>query len=111
METRKSMSRSIVITTIFDPSEAIISYSKNQDYELVVVGDRKTPAGWKYDNVKYLSVEHQSEIGRHLKKLLPYNHYCRKMMGYLDCIARGAKYIVDTDDDNIPKENWVFPAF
>lgn len=105
------MSRSIVITTIFDPSEAIISYSKNRDYELVVVGDRKTPAGWKYDNVKYLSVDHQSGIGRHLKKLLPFNHYCRKMMGYLDCIARGAEYIVDTDDDNIPKDNWLFPSF
>jgi hypothetical protein len=105
------MSRSIVITTIFDPSEAIVSYAKNREYELVVVGDRKTPSNWKHENVKYLSIDHQAGIGKHLKEVLPFNHYCRKMMGYLDCISRGAEYIVDTDDDNIPKENWVFPAF
>jgi hypothetical protein len=33
------------------------------------------------------------------------------MMGYLHAIASGAEFIVDTDDDNIPKEDWAFPGF
>jgi hypothetical protein len=33
------------------------------------------------------------------------------MLGYIKAIKNGAEYIVDTDDDNIPKENWNFPGF
>jgi hypothetical protein len=32
------------------------------------------------------------------------------MIGYLEAIRLGADCIVDTDDDNIPKENWSFPC-
>lgn len=46
-----------------------------------------------------------------LAKVLPYNHYCRKMLGYLKAIQDGTDIIIDTDDDNIPKENWGFPEF
>src|SRR4051812_19635532 len=111
MEDRKNMNKFIVITSIFNPTEAVVSFSQNKEYQLVVAGDKKTPASWSCENVKYLSVDDQQKIGTHLSKVLPYNHYCRKLMGYLDCIHRGAEYIVDTDDDNIPKDNWLFPAF
>jgi hypothetical protein len=33
------------------------------------------------------------------------------MMGYLYAIQQGADIIIDTDDDNIPYENWNFPEF
>jgi hypothetical protein len=33
------------------------------------------------------------------------------MLGYLHAIHLGAETIVDTDDDNIPKQDWSFPAF
>lgn len=42
---------------------------------------------------------------------LPFNHYSRKMLGYLKAIEMDADYIIDTDDDNIPKANWTFPCF
>ena len=111
MEDRSGMKKFIVITSIFNPTEAVISFSKNTEYELIVAGDKKSPADWKCENVKYLSVNDQKQIGNHLNKVLPFNHYCRKMMGYLDAIYRGADCIVDTDDDNIPKHNWLFPVF
>lgn len=101
----------IVITSIFEPTEAVIKFSKLNDYKLIVVGDKKSPAGWSADNVHYLSVEDQMESGFELSKVLPYNHYCRKMIGYLASIQEGAEWIVDTDDDNIPKGNWSFPKF
>lgn len=111
MEDRKNMNKTIVITSIFQPTEAVAAFAKMDDYKLVVVGDKKTPADWHYNNVEYLSVDAQQGIGTHLKEVLPYNHYCRKMMGYIHAIAGGAEIIVDTDDDNIPKENWAFPEF
>lgn len=106
-----SINKFIVITSIFDPTEAVVAFSKLPDYEVVVVADRKTPINWVCENVKYLSVEKQSQVGMYLNKVLPFNHYSRKMMGYLYAINNGATIIVDTDDDNIPKENWGFPSF
>ena len=101
----------IVITSIFNPTEAVISFSKFNDYKLIVVGDKKTPTDWHCNNVDYISIEQQVNMAFELSKVLPYNHYCRKMLGYLEAIQKGADYIVDTDDDNIPKENWKFPEF
>jgi hypothetical protein len=107
----KGINDYIVITSIFAPTEAVRDFAALKDYQLVVVGDKKTPADWNFENVVYLSVEKQQSIGRHLVKILPYNHYCRKMTGYLFAVANKAEYIIDTDDDNIPKSNWGFPAF
>jgi len=105
------MKKFIVITSIFEPTDAVLAFSRLQEYQLIVVGDKKSPKDWRCDNVDYLSVEHQETLDFELAKVLPYNHYCRKMLGYLKAIKGGAIYIVDTDDDNIPKENWCFPDF
>lgn len=104
------MKQSIIITSIFPPTEAIIDFSQKQDYELIVVGDKKSPAQWSCNNVEYFSVEDQEKMNFSLNKVLPYNHYCRKMLGYLVAIKNGSTLIIDTDDDNIPKENWGFPS-
>lgn len=103
------MKTAIVITSIFTPTEAVKSFAKMKDYQLIVVGDKKTPADWACENTTYLSVARQEGIGQYLGKVLPYNHYCRKMMGYIHAIKDGAEFIVDTDDDNIPKDGWSFP--
>lgn len=105
------MKTDIVITSIFNPTEAVIKFSKLNDYRLIVVGDKKTPEDWSYENVEYISVSQQDKLNFKLAKVLPYNHYCRKMLGYLKAMQNGANYIIDTDDDNIPKTNWSFPDF
>jgi hypothetical protein len=99
-----------VITSIFNPTEAVLAYSKMEDFTLIVVGDKKTPEDWHCNNVDYISVVQQENLDFELSKVLPYNHYCRKMLGYLKAIKNGAEYIVDTDDDNIPKDKWGFPV-
>lgn len=101
----------IVITSIFNPTVAVKEFAKLDKHQLIVVGDKKTPKGWCCNNVEYISVIQQENMDFELVKFLPYNHYCRKMLGYLKAIQMGANYIVDTDDDNIPKENWEFPEF
>lgn len=105
------MKKNIVITSIFNPTEAVSEFSKMSDYKLIVVGDKKTPINWHHANVDFISVSQQEELAFKSAKVLPYNHYCRKMLGYLIAIQAGANYIVDTDDDNIPKNNWSFPEF
>lgn len=105
------MNKYIIITSIFEPTEAVIKFAALHDYKLVVVGDKKTPPNWNSPNTKYISVEEQNESGFQLSKSMPYNHYCRKMFGYLHAIKNGAEIIIDTDDDNIPKADWGFPDF
>lgn len=101
----------IIITSIFDPTEAVVKFSKLTDYNLIVVGDKKSPGNWHCDNTTFLSIDQQEDLGFELAKVLPYNHYCRKMIGYLYSIKNGASMMIDTDDDNIPKSNWEFPHF
>jgi len=102
--------KSIVITSIFAPTKAIQRFSQLDGYQLIVAGDKKTPADWKSPNTVYLSVEDQEKLGFRLNSKLPFNHYGRKMMGYLYAIRSGATVIIDTDDDNIPYDEWDFPA-
>ena len=105
------MNKFIVITTINEPTEAVRAFAKLSDFKLVVVGDRKTPPGWSCANTVFLAVDDPATAGFSLGRALPYNHYCRKMLGYLHAFRLGAAAVVDTDDDNIPKANWRFPAF
>lgn len=105
------MTRStIVITSIFAPTTAVTKFAALSNYRLVVAGDKKSPVDWSEPNVTYLDVSTQEALGFGMSAKLPFNHYGRKMMGYLHAIREGAEAIVDTDDDNIPYEDWTFPA-
>jgi hypothetical protein len=98
--------RFIVVTTINPPSRAIEAYASLRDWQLVVVGDRSTPSSWQCRGAIYLSPSDQKKLGLRVAKLTPWNHYCRKMIGYLYAMSQGAVLIADTDDDNIPLANW-----
>ncbi len=100
-----------VITSIQHPTEAVVAFAQIEHNNVIVVGDKKTPANWDCRNVQYISVAEQNETPYALGKCLPYHHYSRKMFGYLEAIKKGADVIVDTDDDNIPKGDWAFPPF
>ncbi|ULT87937.1 hypothetical protein L3Y34_007252 [Caenorhabditis briggsae] len=72
------------------------------DWNLVVVGDTKTPKDWELPNVHFLSVDYQKNMSFSLISSLPYKSYTRKNIGYLYAISHGAEWIYDTDDDNKP---------
>ncbi len=105
------MQKAIIITSIFEPTEAVKAFAQLPDYQLIVVGDQKSPENWDCNGAKFIPVNEQMELNFNLIKVLPFNHYSRKMIGYLIAIQQGADYIIDTDDDNIPLENWEFPGF
>ncbi len=96
--------RWIVVTTINHPTRQLEKLSKLEGWQLIVVGDKKTPSDWHLDRCIYLSPEDQVALGYRITSLLPWNHYCRKNIGYLYTIQHGAKIIYDTDDDNEPLE-------
>ena len=96
----------IIITSIFPPTDSVRKFAEVDDWQLVVVGDKKTPINWQYNGVIYLGPEDQENLDFEITKLLPWNHYCRKMVGYLYAIKQGAEIIFDTDDDNEPKPSW-----
>jgi hypothetical protein len=93
----------IVITTVGDPSEGIRKIAKTcRDWNVIVVGDKKTPADWRYEGVQFLSLQEQRQFDSAFAAQLPLNHYSRKNIGYLKAMRHGAQVIAETDDDNIP---------
>lgn len=100
--------RWIVITTINPPTRAIevVAERCKQGWSAVVVGDTKSPPHWHVDGIDYLDVAAQKGQFGKLADLVPYRHYCRKNLGYLYAIRRGAKLILETDDDNIPYDSF-----
>jgi len=101
----------IIITSINNPTEAILKCSLLPDYKVIVVGDVKSPILYDCPGVDFLSVNDQKLLAFKIPGMLPLNHYSRKMVGYLVAIQNGARRIVDTDDDNIPYDDWDFPEF
>ena len=99
----------IVITTINPPTKAVLKYAGLKNFKLIIVGDRKTPATWATENCNYLGIDSQDSFQYEIVKYLPENHYSRKMVGYIFAVHSGAKWIHDTDDDNIPMENFDLP--
>jgi hypothetical protein len=116
-----------VVTTIFEPSEAVIKQAHVKNWCMVVVGDKKGP-GETYNidgssgftnhaddnhadgkqnpkdrpNFIFLTPKDQEELSHHLPivSLLPWNHFGRKNVGYLYAILHGAQVVWDFDDDN-----------
>jgi hypothetical protein len=98
--------RCVIITTINKPTETILKHIENVNYDVIIVGDNKTPDDYKSLNCIYLDVKNQKKLFPELTDLLPYNHYCRKNLGYLYAVKKGYKIIYETDDDNIPTDTF-----
>lgn len=102
--------KSIIITSINGITKAIKEFqSVLPDWNIIIVGDLKTPEIPTQENLIYLSTHEQKKYS--CCQILPFNHYARKNIGYIYALENGAEYIYDTDDDNIPYTNWQFPSF
>ena len=99
------MQKFIVITTINKITEAIKKYDNKKDWNLIVVGDKKTPS-IKLKNGIFLTLSDQKKLGFKCEKNIPINCYQRLNIGYLFALKNGAEMIASIDDDNIPLKNW-----
>ena len=104
-----------VVTTIFQPSNAVKTAAKVPGWCMVIVADNKTPADYLKSSglqgtphVVLLTVEMQREMelnGDEFVRATPWNHFARKNVGFLYAIRHGAKFIFDFDDDNELRSN------
>ncbi|NET40280.1 MAG: DUF288 domain-containing protein [Cyanothece sp. SIO1E1] len=99
----------VVMTSINSPTDKLQEFSEmcvENEFDLIVVGDEKSPADYRLRGANYWSLERQESLPWSLKESLPLNSYSRKNLAYLIAIQEGAEYIVETDDDNFPTGNF-----
>lgn len=98
--------KSIIVTTIHPPSNSLKQFSKLSSWNLISVGDLKTPEDWNMSGVKYLAPREQFKLFPKFSDKLKWNRYARKNIGYLYAIKQGAKIIAEIDDDITPYKNF-----
>jgi hypothetical protein len=96
----------IVITSINEVNDVMRKFASLSDWQLILVGDRKGPKQVDDDRIVFLDMETQKELGFTYFYHCPENHYSRKNLGYLYAISLGAEIIAESDDDNLPYDNW-----
>lgn len=100
------MKKIIVTTTINAPTKAIRKFEAMEDWELVVIGDLKTPENYDLKRGTYVTPKMQEEIDPHLSEAIGWNCIQRRNFGLLCAHKMGADIVAVVDDDNIPLEGW-----
>ena len=103
------MHTSLIVTTIYKPNKNILTFSKQSKklkWDFIVIGDKKTPNNFKISYGDYFDYNAQKKINLNFSKECPPNSYARKNIGYLLAIRNRSEVIVETDDDNFPKQNF-----
>ena len=100
------MKKVIVTTTINPPTEGIHKFEAMSDWDLVVIGDKKTPGGYRLDRGIYVTPEEQEKYDPALSKAIGWNSIQRRVLGLLWAHDMKADVVAVVDDDNIPLEGW-----
>ncbi|MGA2618228.1 MAG: hypothetical protein ABSF26_11495 [Thermoguttaceae bacterium] len=100
------MKKVIVTTTINPPTEAIEKFQAMADWELVVIGDKKTPAGYRLSRGTYVTPEEQEKYDPALSEAVGWNCIQRRSFGLLWAKDMQADVVAVVDDDNIPLAGW-----
>lgn len=100
---------SLVVTSIAAPNAVLASLARGaaaHGWDFFVIGDTKSPEHFALDGCEFLSVANQRELPLRFARECPTRHYCRKNIGYLLAASRGATQIIETDDDNFPRDEF-----
>ncbi|MCO5233761.1 MAG: STELLO glycosyltransferase family protein [Chitinophagales bacterium] len=102
--------KSLVITSIAPSTmESLHTYTnecKKRGLDFILIGDTKSPADFHIDECDFWSVDRQLTLSSEFAKICPTRHYARKNIGYIIAMQRGTDEIVETDDDNYPREEF-----
>jgi hypothetical protein len=100
--------KSLVITSIAaDTLEVLHTFAKEctaRNFNFIMIGDTKSPEKFDIQGCDFWSVERQLTLDSKFAKLCPTRHYARKNIGYIIALQNGTTEIVETDDDNLPRE-------
>jgi hypothetical protein len=100
---------SLVITSIASPTDVLRQYAGmcgERGIDFIVIGDRSSPPDFELLGCDFWSLEHQKTLPFRLASVIPERHYARKNLGYLLAAQRGRSVIIETDDDNFPRETF-----
>ena len=100
------MKKVIVTTTINPPTKAIDRFQSMPDWELVVIGDKKTPTDYRLKRGTYVTPEQQEQYDPALSEAIGWNCIQRRSFGLLWAHDMGADVVAVVDDDNIPLDGW-----
>lgn len=104
--------KTIVTTTINKPTEATLKFCLQTDWNMIVVGDKKTPhkdyyeLEKKFSNLKYLHPDEQEKKYKKVSDAIGWNSIQRRPIGYIEAYNNGSEIIATVDDDNIPYDGW-----
>jgi len=99
------MNKFIVTTTINDVTPALSKFDEMDGWNLIVIGDKKTP-DIKLKNGEFYPASVQKDLGFKSVGHIPWNLIQRRNIGYLLALRNGADVIATIDDDNIPYDCW-----
>ncbi|KAJ4970029.1 hypothetical protein NE237_003128 [Protea cynaroides] len=88
----------IVVSVSNYPTDSLRNLLKVRGWQVLAMGNSKTPSDWNLKGAIFLSLEQQANLGFRVVDHLPYDSYVRKTVGYLFAIQHGAKKIFDADD-------------
>jgi hypothetical protein len=107
------MSRKIIITTTIYPiSEAVRGFASISGWDLLIVGDKKTPQNEYLEfsnqskNCTYLSPDEQDRNYKQISDAIGWNSIQRRNIGFIYAYQKGYEIFASVDDDNIPLSNW-----
>jgi hypothetical protein len=95
----------LIVTTINPPNRimrALAQGAISKGWRFGVIGDAKTPDDFRLDGAVFVGIGAQLDMNLRFAEKCPLGHYSRKNIGYLLAIQNAARFIVETDDDNIP---------
>ncbi|CDP19298.1 unnamed protein product [Coffea canephora] len=87
----------IVVSVSDYPSASLQSLVRIKGWQVLAIGNVKTPKDWILKGAIYLSLEDQANLGFRVVDYLPYDSFVRKTVGYLFAIQHGARKIFDAD--------------
>ena len=106
MRSNSIMRKVIVTTTINPPTEAIEALEAMKDWDLVVIGDKKTPKDYPLKRGVYVTPEEQERYDSALSDAIGWNCIARRSFGLLWAKDMKADVVAVVDDDNIPLVGW-----
>jgi len=99
----------LVITSIAQKisplMQNIFAIASQNNCQTILVGDRKS-GNLECAGVRSISPEEQISFSWSIVEQLPWNSYSRKNIGYLEALKAGARWVIETDDDNLPSREF-----
>lgn len=101
--------QALVITSISAPNVVLRSFAAGcaaHNVRFILIGDRPSPTDFNLPGCDFWDLARQRSMPFALARLLPERHYGRKNLGYLLAISEGAELILESDDDNFPRDRF-----